>query len=500
MRQIYEGARKTRIWLGPSDDKTGKAFSLMHKLVSAHSLQTASNDTRSYFEMGVQGQTKYGLPNILDSSFKAFSALLEREWFTRVWIIQEVAVSKEAAMWCGGFYISWQDFLTAVYYATSTNIPGILSNTTHTQRIVQLEVARRSKSEEYKQSLLTLLMLYRSFNATDPRDKIYSLLGIPHEVEPDAVEIVPNYTIAAREVYQRFTVSTLEQGKSLDILGVPRVSKASQVGELPSWVADWSVSDFALNFRFRLHPEQHFLRSEATQSSVSFNPRFLEDHSILGLDGHVVDDIEEVGEVHSHQVEGELTWLQRIGRIAGEQSVLNGWEKICKARSGSKYPRTGEDILDVYWQTLCAGQKPNGFEATKLEYLAWDRCVRKPSRFVPTSDLLKFTHSILSIPVVLAVGAAATTSGIPITEIMSFRSKMTVATQRRMIRTKDGLVGLAPELVRKGDFVCLFKGGMVPLVMREVGSRWVLIGDSYIHGIMHGEAFEETKCKTMWIQ
>lgn len=83
---------------------------------------------------------------------------------------------------------------------------------------------------------------------------------------------------------------------------------------------------------------------------------------------------------------------------------------------------------------------------------------------------------------------------------MSFRSKMTVATQRRMIRTKEGLIGLAPELVQKGDFVCLFKGGMVPLVTRKVSSRLMLIGDSYVHGIMHGEAFEETKCKLMWIQ
>jgi len=118
----------------------------------------------------------------------------------------------------------------------------------------------------------------------------------------------------------------------------------------------------------------------------------------------------------------------------------------------------------------------------------------------PTSDELKFTHKFLSIPVLVAVGVEVTASEMPITEILSFRSKMTVATQRRMIRTKDGLVGLVPELARKGDFVCLFKGGMVPLVMRKVGSRWTLIGDSYVHGIMHGDAFEETKCKTMWIQ
>jgi len=99
-----------------------------------------------------------------------------------------------------------------------------------------------------------------------------------------------------------------------------------------------------------------------------------------------------------------------------------------------------------------------------------------------------------------ATGVAMVMSGMPETEIMSFRSKMTVATQRRMIKTNDGLIGLAPELTRKGDFVCLFKGGMVPLVMRKVNSRWMLIGDSYVHGIMHGEGFEEMKCERMWIQ
>jgi hypothetical protein len=305
MRQIYTGAEETRIWLGPSDENTWKAFSLMRKLVSAKNLQAANNNTRFYYEMSVQRQTEYGLPYILDSSFKAFSVLFDRDWFTRVWIIQEVAVSKVVSMWCGGFDISWQDFTTAVDYATTINIPAIWSNTTSCQRIVQLEVARRSVSEEYKQSLLSLLVLYRNFEATDSRDKIYSLLGIAHESEPDAVQIDPKYTIDAREVYREFTVSILRQRRSLDILGVPRVSKPSLVGELPSWVADWSVSDFAQTFRFQLHSRQYFLQFEATPSDLAFEPHFQEDPSILGLEGHVVDEIEEVGEVHSHQVEGE---------------------------------------------------------------------------------------------------------------------------------------------------------------------------------------------------
>jgi hypothetical protein len=76
MRQIYTGAEETWIWLGPSDENTWKAFSLMRKLVSAKNLQAANNDTRFYYEMSVQGQTEYGLPYILDSSFKSFLRII----------------------------------------------------------------------------------------------------------------------------------------------------------------------------------------------------------------------------------------------------------------------------------------------------------------------------------------------------------------------------------------------------------------------------------------
>jgi hypothetical protein len=49
-----------------------------------------------------------------------------------------------------------------------------------------------------------------------------------------------------------------------------------------------------------------------------------------------------------------------------------------------------------------------------------------------------------------------------------------------------------------GDRIALFKGGMVPLIIREEGTRWRLIGDCYIHGMMKGEAFQEDECIMMW--
>ena len=80
-----------------------------------------------------------------------------------------------------------------------------------------------------------------------------------------------------------------------------------------------------------------------------------------------------------------------------------------------------------------------------------------------------------------------------------FTEKMGCATNRRLVRTKKGYLGLAGDVVRVGDLVVLCEGGKLPLVVRKAGQMQKLVGDCYIHGIMYGEAFEETKCQRMWI-
>ena len=59
---------------------------------------------------------------------------------------------------------------------------------------------------------------------------------------------------------------------------------------------------------------------------------------------------------------------------------------------------------------------------------------------------------------------------------------------RRMVVTKSGYLGLAPDLAEIGHCVTIIKGAKVPLILRSINNmKWELIGDCYIHGIMHGE-------------
>lgn len=64
--------------------------------------------------------------------------------------------------------------------------------------------------------------------------------------------------------------------------------------------------------------------------------------------------------------------------------------------------------------------------------------------------------------------------------------------------TEKGYIGLVPASSRAGDRIAILKGGAVPFVLREAANGcWTLVGEGYVHGIMHGEAFDEGQCTPM---
>jgi hypothetical protein len=82
---------------------------------------------------------------------------------------------------------------------------------------------------------------------------------------------------------------------------------------------------------------------------------------------------------------------------------------------------------------------------------------------------------------------------------VAFSKKLETTLHRRLFKTTKGYIGIGPRSLEKGDAVTLFKGGMVPLVIRSRGDKWELIGDCYVHGIMHGEKYSAQRCSVLWI-
>ncbi len=65
--------------------------------------------------------------------------------------------------------------------------------------------------------------------------------------------------------------------------------------------------------------------------------------------------------------------------------------------------------------------------------------------------------------------------------------------RRRFFVTQKGYFGLGPEAMKEGDLCCILFGAMVPFILRRVDHQYVIIGESYIYGVMRGEIVD------MWL-
>lgn len=62
---------------------------------------------------------------------------------------------------------------------------------------------------------------------------------------------------------------------------------------------------------------------------------------------------------------------------------------------------------------------------------------------------------------------------------------------RRIFLIRKGYLGLAPSTMDKGDVVALLAGGNTPYIVRPVKKdKYKLVGECYVHGIMHGQAWK----------
>ncbi|KAE9373732.1 hypothetical protein N431DRAFT_438910 [Stipitochalara longipes BDJ] len=72
---------------------------------------------------------------------------------------------------------------------------------------------------------------------------------------------------------------------------------------------------------------------------------------------------------------------------------------------------------------------------------------------------------------------------------------------RRVFRTRENYLGNGPTSIRPGDQVWILGGAKIPSILRpQKNGKYVLVGDSYVHGIMHGEAFERREFEFVNIQ
>jgi hypothetical protein len=516
MRNIYTKARRVLVWLGQDKANYAKpAFSTICEIVRSWRPPSHPNEFSSYTNAFEPQEEALSID---EDGWTAIQALFQTDYFTRFWVIQELVLGQSATVVWGGHTISWglvgisAAWLLTRGWATKPDWP--VSAAYNAFLIYVLPLARRSAISSFSKLDLSavLAMTMGKFKSTDPRDRIFALLGMPFSGnDPDKEQLVtPDYTADVQSVYLGATKRMLCQDANLRLLSA--VQHGLEVDSTsPSWLPKWDQPLPAEPLALR---QEHGYYANAGEL---FNPggdTFGADGKSLVLTGLEVTTATDVTEPFTA---GNISFSSLPDKLRDamlimlsymndpDRQVRSSWSATMEKYTipGLKDPDKQAELLTSGGGFHMAGtigtpgkyglrESTGALDGEKMgidnlgEFLLYwrERCTWDVEA-LRSDDFRDFWT---------AVEAEASTYA---TE--RAMCSMNAFLGRRVFRCEDGRLGLGPAAMRPGDTVVVLFGGIVPYVLRPLeGSgeggdeqKWALVGECIVPTLMQGQAVEE---------
>ena len=511
MRLIYEKAAVVQVWLGEDTpaESCGEAFCLLNEL--SHARNELDWDFNIFTKhSGCKALESCKLPALNDPSWGSLLELLQRPWFSRVWIIQEVVVSRNAILRCGKLKLEWTDFCFGFLFAINAGFiyrqTDVFQHSLAYQQLIPLILTYVCFVETtyLKFDLVSLLQSHRLSGATDLRDKVYALIGLSTLIGSENHSIIPDYSLSTEAVYTEIAKAIISKSPTLDILGVPRTASSSLVNKVSSWVPDWSVAHLGSSLAVKNLQGDYIFDFNATKVHNPKCVNFRTDSLIL--DGHIFDTVVTVGKVmdaFNPSTVAEQTASKNPSSKPGSLlsmlhiiSVLQDWRTICNGLSSTRTsPYASDSPLEVFCRVIFFDKMPAGYTLASIAQsygrLAI-RVIHPLLSYLYRFPLMQRVVNLLESRNIARYALLQQNDGARTNEMPDLIAR-TVG--RRIFVTERGYVGLAPEMTELGCCVAIVKGGKFPLILKpREHTKWELIGDCYVQGIMHGEGFEHWKC------
>ncbi|KAI1758537.1 hypothetical protein GGR53DRAFT_256343 [Hypoxylon sp. FL1150] len=421
--------------------------------------------------------------------------------------------------------MDWRSFSFILFYVKSLKVLGLSFRWLGSWKNFLALGVRRARTQEGEFSpLAELLFEHRRGKATDPRDRIFGLMGLSAEREEmsTANYTRAGYTASIASVFTDATIDILRRSGNLDILGLVGSVRPGRPEDLPSWVPDYGIPQGP-------HPitKRGMLYTSSKKRQVSvkfaagghFQHSFVIDGRALVIPALIIGEIHELAECCGGQPDDDVGVQNGLGKVIlayaskGLQDQVEGintslsWERFARRYIGTSpvYKPTGESMQDTFLMTYYEGQAENITDEI--------RAVNTIERFAITVwRILTLGFGCTWLPVAMPLAAIAgfvvwisrpvwSFLGYPSVSTLERYADMTKdAIDRRPCITKNGLVGLAPPDSVPGDRLALLQGGRVPVVLRQDVDGYRLIGEAYVHGAMYGEMFDDQKAAKIRIK
>lgn len=496
MGEIYAGAGRTVVWLGPEDDSSALVRRWLAALGDFFARQGDRPELtpgRAGFHPGRRALLVAGSwthPGTDPVYAPACHRFLHRPWFSRGWVVQEVLLSREVSFVAGGLVMGMQD-LSDMKTVPRDAMPDELRDGTEGCYHLLVTLKLFTPAEEQPLAFLKLMsQVSGEFGTFLLRDQLFAYLGLSGV---PAHLYGPDYGCPVRDAFARFAVSLADGLGSLDFLSMCSTWQDDRLPDtpdelrgLPTWVPSWSA--LPLIAPYRLVPGgvrvlNHELAWDAAGGSRHVGVRGADAPGTgrLLVQAKIVDRIAAVSDAMCHKCCGQSKDPVRdehLDDLAG--SVKDGL--------GEGFPR-----LDAWDRTqLVSFLNAVSWNGVEPDKTAEEILQRRPLQLAarPPEDW--------PLPV----------------ESQALDLCLDMARHRRFMRSARGRLGLVPKLGTilpstegEGPVIAVVRGCRVPLVLQAVPSApghssppsdatdrcgahrtYKVVGDCYVEGIMHGEA------------
>lgn len=410
---------------------------------------------------------------------------MQAPWWSRTWTVQEFVLARKATFHCGAHTFDSAILIQCTWHLARHDL-GICHCGLTLDWLVMLSIVfgpcdPSTRLKVYRRNFLECVGDLRFRRASDPRDKIYGLLGLGANSNSSLVQ--PDYSLLVEEVYEQFVLSLLNTTKNLDFLGH---IKTGQKGDLPlpSFIPDWDCKPREPP-KWSPRPTLFGLYSASNGSEAVFKAM----SGVLYIQGTIFDTVQRIASVS----------LTDSSTFRADPKVLD--ELFDIARIPPKHLDAGDRHRQRFWSTMCAGVM------MKKEYL--------PSRFDELSDLKLISAHYERLRDIssdrfenyerflrsLADGKKETWAD-GMNKLSDRHLNKAVGDAnlyRRGMATERGSFGLIPMEARVGDVVAILTGGRVPIILRPEAGYYTVFGDEYVHEIMDGEGMQDVK-ELDWIE
>jgi hypothetical protein len=439
MADIYSKATRVVVWLGPASEDSSMAIGFFNIICSKITV-----DWQTYSLQPTSAETWWAdvdIPMPLDQTqSNSILSLLNRPWFERLWIWQEVRLSSEdTIIKCGSQTIRWSSLCQAIFYLYRLHLSGAGNRLLETRVNSIFQLCDR-QSHGYV-PFTTLLDNTKYCKCSDPRDRIFALVSL---LDPSqrVTGIEADYSKTVSEVYKNAVLCTIKCSQILCIMATAGLEQ-NNLG-LPSWVPKWPHRAIARSL-------DYLWASGETLAADIGDQGYEGILQVTGISVATIDRVEgfKLPE-YSSAIKTDIG--HEIRRIASWINLRGPFEKDSK------------DIL-AFCRTICTDSFAEAYHPPRGNPLSLKECLQA----------LRFL-----------LGLEGNVDGWNM-RFLAFVGQNVCG--RSFFVTKDGCLGLGPRAAKPGDIVAVLFGGPAAFILRPAHSgHYQVVGEAYCHGFMDAEA------------